>query len=57
MSTLSLNSTKPCSKGCAHEFLLRMNKSLIVACLTGYFIAFEKAHFVKEPRGWVFGAN
>jgi len=52
-----LDSTKPGLKGWAHEFLPRKDKSLLAAYLTGYFITFEKARFVKEPRGWTIGAN
>jgi len=51
-----LESTKPGLKGWAHEFLPRGDKSLLAAYLTGYFITFEKARFVKEPRGWTIGA-
>jgi predicted GH43/DUF377 family glycosyl hydrolase len=51
-----LESTKPGLKGWAHEFLPRKDKTLLAAYLTGYFITFEKARFVKESRGWTIGA-
>ncbi len=50
-----LDSTKPGLKGWAHEFLPRKDKSWWAAYLTGYFITFEPAGFVKEPRGWTLG--
>ncbi len=50
-----VESTKPGLKGWAHEFLPQKDKPLS-AYLTGYFITFEKARFVKAPRGWTIGA-
>jgi len=52
-----LDSTKQRLKGWAHEFRQRNHKSLLAAYLTGYFITFEEARFVKEPRGWTIGPN
>jgi Glycosyl hydrolases family 43 len=49
-------STKPGLKGWAHEFLPRGGQAVLSAYLTGYFITFEKARFVKESRGWTVGA-
>lgn len=45
-------STKPGLKGWAHEFLPRKDKTLLAAYLTGYFVTFEKARFLKGPSGW-----
>jgi hypothetical protein len=51
------DSTQPGLKGWAHEFLRRPDGSLLAAYLTGYFITFEPARFVREARGWTIGAN
>jgi len=49
-------STQPGLKGWAHEFLPRRGRSLRSAYLTGYFITFEPARWVKGSQGWTVGA-
>jgi hypothetical protein len=50
-------STAPGLNGWAHEFLPRAGRNVFSAYLTGYFITFEDARFVKTRRGWTVGAS
>lgn len=51
------DSASPGLKGWAHEFLPLRDDTLLSAYLTGYFVTFEKARFVKGPHGWSVGPS
>lgn len=45
-------SAEPGLPGWAHEFALEPDGTVLAAYLTGYWINFQDARFVKQERGW-----